>query len=100
MVSSRQPYTPKPGVWVGKVIEISGDWLFLDCRRDGQPDLFCEVQISRFNLGAAEVGSLVELDPAAQTVDLIDLGVWTKAEIDEIKVRAHERARQLRRNIH
>lgn len=100
MVSSRQPYTPKPGVWVGVVIEISGDWLYLDCRLDGQPDLFCEVQISRFNLGAAEVGSFLELDPAAQTVDLIDLGVWTAEDIAEIKANAAQLSRRLRRNIH
>jgi hypothetical protein len=75
-------------IWTGVVQEVNGDDLTVDLRSDGHQDMVAEVSISRWNLETAGIGSVVELDTEAQTVTLIDLGVWTQEEIDDIKAQA------------
>jgi hypothetical protein len=85
--------------WYGSVIEINGDWLYLDLRKEGEPDIECEVSVSRWNLQAAEVGSVIVLDTEAQTVELVPPRRWTREEIDKIKADAKAMHERLMRNI-
>lgn len=82
-------------IWTGIVHEINGDELTVELRADGHEDMFAEVSVSRWGLQKAEPGSILHLDTDAKIIRLLELGVWTRKELDKIKADAKARYERL-----
>lgn len=82
-------------VWDADVLEIwdDGDTFTARLRQNASPDLLAEFSMRQCGI-AVEPGDLLIVTPAR--VIKRNLGVWTQAELDEIKERAHERFETLR----
>jgi hypothetical protein len=87
------------GIWHGRIVEVNGDELTLDLRKDGCQDVFAEVSASRHHLEDAQLGDVIELDTVSQTARLLDFGTWTQEEVDAILARAKERYESIMRHI-
>jgi uncharacterized protein YciU (UPF0263 family) len=88
---------PSSGIWHGIVVEINDDELTLDLRHDSHPDVIAEVSISEWNLQDAVIGDVIELDPENHAVRKLDLGQWTREELDDILARAQRQHERLMR---
>jgi hypothetical protein len=87
------------GIWHGTIVEINGDELTCDLRRDGCQDVLAEVSASEHHLEDVQVGDVLELDTVRQTVTRLDFGTWTQEEVDVILARAKERYERIMRCV-
>lgn len=81
--------------WHGTVTDVRGDWLTVDLRHEGSPDLVAEVSASRWNLADAQPGDVLVLDTEAGTVTWAIPGSWTQEELAATWRRAAEWADQV-----
>lgn len=84
--------------WDGRVLEISGDIFTAEVipADHAGPEMIAEYSMSQCGITVAP-GDLLIVTP--ESVVRRDLGVWSKADLDAIRVRARERSRLLRRNV-
>lgn len=92
-----RPEASGNGLWHATVLEVNGDELTCDLRREGEIDLLAEVSISLWQLEVVNIGDVLVLDTVNRTVKKLDLGTWTQSDIDNIRARAHEWYNQLMR---
>lgn len=84
--------------WHGYVTDVDGDMFTAELQREGSHRRYlADFNMSQCGLSGVRPGDVIVVTP--ESVRLLDLGTWTKEELDEIRVRARIRSRQLRQNI-